>query len=161
MSGGQALCMGGTSGLGKATAVELAKKGFNVTLIGRNVGRGEQAVSELEGAGETERSNVQCVWSSDITLVLYSLRTCCQPWRPKKTVIARKLCVFFFSLLFFILRGNPSSLLIACTAAPLSVFFPITAANKSQQFEFVSADLFVSDVKLSPELQLSVPFGPN
>lgn len=71
------------------------------------------------------------------------------------------LCLFFFSLLFFILRSNPSSLLIACTAAPLSVFFPITAANKSQQFEFVSADLFVSDVKLSPELQLSVPFGPN
>ena len=79
---------------------------------------------------------------------------------PKEDCDSKEaLCLFFFPYYFSFSR--PSSLLIACTAAPLSIFFPITAANKSQQFEFVSADLFVSDVKLSPELQLSVPFGPN
>eukprot|EP00729_Bicosta_minor_P019269 gene19269-8205_t len=81
MSGGQALCMGGTSGLGKATAVELAKKGFNVTLIGRNVGRGEQAVYELEGAAANKSQQFEFV-SADL-FILANVKKICNDFAAK------------------------------------------------------------------------------
>ncbi|MDQ4064128.1 MAG: SDR family oxidoreductase [Actinomycetota bacterium] len=47
MGGKVVLITGGTSGIGKATAIALAAMGANVTITGRNRERGEQAVEEV------------------------------------------------------------------------------------------------------------------
>ena len=44
------LLTGGSQGIGKATALELAKQGATVVIVGRNRQRGETAVSEIKSA---------------------------------------------------------------------------------------------------------------
>ncbi len=46
-----ALVTGGTSGIGRATAVKLAQLGVHVIVVGRNEERGEKAVAEIRSAG--------------------------------------------------------------------------------------------------------------
>src|SRR5215210_2389282 len=48
MGGKTALITGGTSGIGKATAVALAAMGANVVVVGRNPERGAAAVEEIK-----------------------------------------------------------------------------------------------------------------
>ncbi len=48
MGGKTALITGGTSGIGKASAVALAAMGANVVVVGRNPERGEAAVEEIK-----------------------------------------------------------------------------------------------------------------
>lgn len=50
-----ALVTGGTSGIGRATAVLFAREGARVVVVGRNEARGQQVVEEIEGAGGTAR----------------------------------------------------------------------------------------------------------
>ena len=47
------LILGGTDGLGKATAIALAKQGATIVLVGRNAERGERAVAEVCSEGST------------------------------------------------------------------------------------------------------------
>ncbi len=49
MGGKVALVTGGTSGIGKATAIALAAMGAEVVVTGRNPERGEKAVEEIRG----------------------------------------------------------------------------------------------------------------
>ncbi|ALO67043.1 short-chain dehydrogenase [Arthrobacter alpinus] len=51
MAGRSVLVTGGTGGIGKATAVGLAKLGANVAITGRDPGRLEKAVREIRAAG--------------------------------------------------------------------------------------------------------------
>jgi NAD(P)-dependent dehydrogenase (short-subunit alcohol dehydrogenase family) len=54
-----AVVTGGTSGIGRAAAAGLAERGFRLVLVGRDRGRGEQAVRELAavaGQGAVEFS---------------------------------------------------------------------------------------------------------
>lgn len=51
LSGVHALVTGGTSGIGRATAIALAERGAEVAVSGRNAERGEQVVREIEAAG--------------------------------------------------------------------------------------------------------------
>jgi NAD(P)-dependent dehydrogenase (short-subunit alcohol dehydrogenase family) len=46
-----ALITGGTSGIGRAVADQLAQSGFHVMVVGRNVERGESTIAELRAAG--------------------------------------------------------------------------------------------------------------
>lgn len=46
-----ALITGGTSGMGKATAVLFAREGARVAITGRDEGRGRQVVAEIQQAG--------------------------------------------------------------------------------------------------------------
>lgn len=48
------LITGGTSGMGKATAIQLAKLGARLLLVSRNRAKGEAAVSEIIGASGSE-----------------------------------------------------------------------------------------------------------
>lgn len=54
MGGKTALITGGTSGIGKATAVALAAMGADVVVVGRNQERGEAAVEEIKGQSHSE-----------------------------------------------------------------------------------------------------------
>ena len=51
MEGKVAIITGSSRGIGKATAIELGKAGYRVVLNGRNTGRLEEAVSELQALG--------------------------------------------------------------------------------------------------------------
>ena len=46
---GEKVCLitGATSGIGKATAMELANMGASVVMVGRDQGRGEAALAEI------------------------------------------------------------------------------------------------------------------
>ena len=46
-----ALITGGASGIGKSTAMILARKGINVVISGRREGLGEKAVEEIRAQG--------------------------------------------------------------------------------------------------------------
>ncbi|MEV4642009.1 SDR family oxidoreductase [Actinoplanes sp. NPDC049548] len=48
-----ALVTGATSGIGRATALALAKAGLSVIVHGRDAGRGQQVCAEIEAAGGT------------------------------------------------------------------------------------------------------------
>jgi len=49
----KALVTGGTSGIGREVAKQLAELGAEVYVTGRDAGRGAEAVAEIEGAGGT------------------------------------------------------------------------------------------------------------
>ncbi|MGB8406911.1 MAG: SDR family NAD(P)-dependent oxidoreductase [Mycobacterium sp.] len=51
LSGVTALVTGGTSGIGRATAITLARLGADVAVSGRNAERGRQVVEEIEALG--------------------------------------------------------------------------------------------------------------
>ena len=46
-----ALITGGTSGIGRATANQLAKLGIHIVVVGRNAERGKNTVEEIRAAG--------------------------------------------------------------------------------------------------------------
>jgi len=46
-----ALITGGTSGIGRATAKQLARLGIHVLVVGRNAKRGDETLAEIRGAG--------------------------------------------------------------------------------------------------------------
>ncbi|HET7893507.1 MAG TPA: SDR family oxidoreductase [Candidatus Sulfotelmatobacter sp.] len=46
-----ALVTGGTSGIGRATAIKLAQLGIHVLVVGRNAERGKKTVEEIRAAG--------------------------------------------------------------------------------------------------------------
>jgi len=54
MSGSTVLVTGGTGGIGKATALGLARMGANVAITGRNAARAEHAASEIRSATGTQ-----------------------------------------------------------------------------------------------------------
>jgi NAD(P)-dependent dehydrogenase (short-subunit alcohol dehydrogenase family) len=54
MGGKTALITGGTSGIGKATAVALAAMGADVVVVGRNRERGEAALGEIKSQSHSE-----------------------------------------------------------------------------------------------------------
>ncbi|WP_216893765.1 SDR family NAD(P)-dependent oxidoreductase [Nocardia alni] len=53
LSGLSALVTGGTSGIGRATALELARRGARVAVAGRDAERGKRVVAEIEKLGAT------------------------------------------------------------------------------------------------------------
>jgi retinol dehydrogenase-14 len=54
MGGKTALVTGGTSGIGKASAVAFAAMGANVVIVGRNPERGEAALRDIKGQSHSD-----------------------------------------------------------------------------------------------------------
>ena len=50
LAGKQAVVVGGTSGIGMGIAVRLAESGADVTIVGRDAGRGAQIVTQMQAA---------------------------------------------------------------------------------------------------------------
>jgi NAD(P)-dependent dehydrogenase (short-subunit alcohol dehydrogenase family) len=53
LTGSTAVVTGGTSGIGRATALALAQRGAHVVLSGRDAGRGEKVVAKIRAQGGT------------------------------------------------------------------------------------------------------------
>ncbi|MDQ3248493.1 MAG: SDR family NAD(P)-dependent oxidoreductase [Chloroflexota bacterium] len=51
MKGKVALIVGGTSGIGRACALQLAQRGYNIMIVGRNQEAGDSVVATVERAG--------------------------------------------------------------------------------------------------------------
>jgi len=51
-----ALITGGTSGIGRATAIRLAQLVIHVLVVGRNAERGRKTVDEIRAAGAVQTS---------------------------------------------------------------------------------------------------------
>ena len=66
MRGKVILLTGGSSGIGKATAIKLAKLGGNVTIVGRDKGRCKAALAEI----------VRESGNNDIKFMLSDLSSC-------------------------------------------------------------------------------------
>lgn len=61
LTGKVALCVGGSSGCGKGTALVLARQGCSVTIIGRNPERGAEAVAACKSASTAEGATFKFV----------------------------------------------------------------------------------------------------
>lgn len=60
LSGANAVVVGGTSGIGHGIAVQLAREGAIVTIVGRDAERGAAVVREMSGFGGTGHSFKPC-----------------------------------------------------------------------------------------------------
>jgi NAD(P)-dependent dehydrogenase (short-subunit alcohol dehydrogenase family) len=65
-AGKSALVTGGTSGIGRVTAIELARRGAHVTITGRRAAEGEAAAAEIRKAGAVHGIKAQFV-QGDVT----------------------------------------------------------------------------------------------
>ena len=60
MKGKICLITGGNSGIGKATALELAKKGATIVLLCRNEERGKKAIQDIiKETGNTQVDHIR------------------------------------------------------------------------------------------------------
>ncbi len=66
-----ALITGGTDGIGKASAKELVKLGYNVIIIGNTEEKGKAAIDEIKQA--MPEGHIQ-FWKADLTLISEVLR---------------------------------------------------------------------------------------
>ncbi|MGZ8996396.1 MAG: SDR family NAD(P)-dependent oxidoreductase, partial [Rhodospirillales bacterium] len=86
MLGKYCLVTGGTAGIGLATALELVRKGASVTIVGRDVARGDSAVAAIRAA--TGRDTIDFV-AADLSdqRRLRAFATAFRERRPKLDVL--------------------------------------------------------------------------
>ena len=60
MKGKTVLVTGATAGIGRQTALELAKRGAQVVLVGRDPAKTEQVVAELRAASSEGGDGASC-----------------------------------------------------------------------------------------------------